>query len=422
MERRSIHASKQQQLLTIERNRTDSTRSSAGVSSPSPPIPSFTSSSEASSCPSSLDSLSISLPAGGPPRRRRRKIGDLGAAEIWECPLYLCHKCYKKTSIQSIALHKAKCSSRPQLHLMSQQKEQLHKDLLLQQQSRQLYDQRLMLDRQQEERQKQLIALESVRQALCIMEQQQTQQQMIQRLSSSAELALNQPRIGHLPGAAAPFEFKLSSSQQRVAVGSTPTHLQMLQQCHLPQSLSCPRHSVPADAGGGPSPSVSLVTWPAVASLLESPPLVPLTVSLVDGSQSIQRPIGKDLHRCVCTCPFVSSATITPATTSAPAAEQSTLACRFSIGNAGPPVPIPPVNPNTVTTVGDQPLLVLSSGPLMHMPMPMLIPMPLPLPLAVHFATQQLQKPPRQPAQQSPLSSMNSHVPLLRPLAPHPMV
>ena len=85
----------------------DSTpESNVSLSPASSPTASATTGSDVPGSVASSASLSAA-------RRRRRKISDISASELWACPLYLCNKKYKKTSIQSIAQHREKCSARP---------------------------------------------------------------------------------------------------------------------------------------------------------------------------------------------------------------------------------------------------------------------------------------------------------------------
>ena len=406
----------------------------ASLSVPSSPIPSFTSSSEPSSSPPSLsprDGVSV-----GPPRRRRRKISDLGQGEIWECPLYLCHKRYKKTSIQSIALHKAKCGSRPQLQqLMSQQEEQLHKDRLLQQQSRQLHEQQVMLNRQQEEQQRQMMALENARQALLLMQQQQQQQQQVmQRPPTSAGPFHSQPSFGLVP--TAPFA-SMSPSNQLAATGSTAPPLP-LQQFSLNQSMSYPLITGPLADSNSPSSSSlvstqSPVTQSTGAPVLQSPPLMPLTVSGAPHPPSAQRSNGTELlyppnfnftqHG------FVHPSLVHPSHMQhqqLPLQQQlphqqlqqqhqqpqhTNPPWHVSFPMAGAGQMVPQMNNSSVTVSNSQPMPVGAFGPLVSV-------LPLHSPLAVHLATQHAQQGPSLHTIQPP--TVVTSPPL--PVHPHQLV
>ena len=278
-----------QHRLNSKQHLTDSTQSSLLTGAPSSPIPFFSSSSEPSS---SLPSLS---PRGSrsvcPPRRRRRKISDLEASEIWKCPLYLCHKRYKKTSIQSIALHKAKCGSRPQL--MSQQHEQQHKDMLLQQQSEQLHEQQLMLNMQWEEQRRQLMALQNAWQALLLT---QHQQQMMQLPSAAAGSFFNQQPFGLVPSDSPCTS--VSHSNQLIAVGST-AHQLPLQHLSSTQTLSYSIPSNPPVDALTPSSSslvctLSSTTQSSVVQPIKPSPLTPSKVSGAPRVPSSQQPNGME--------------------------------------------------------------------------------------------------------------------------------
>ena len=372
-----------------KRHHPESAQSSVILSVPSSPIPSFISSSEPSLSPANL-SPRDSLSSAGPPRRRRRKISDLGVSEVWECPLYLCHKRYKKTSIQSIALHKAKCGSRPQLQqLMSQQEEQLLKDRLLQQQSRQLHEQQLMLNRQQEEQQRQLMALDGARQALMMMQQQQQmqQQQMMQRPSPASAAFLNQSPFGLVP--AAPFTvISPSNNQQLTAVGSSPQQLP-LQQFSLSQTLSYPLSGTVEAASPSSSSLVSTlspVTHSSVTPPMQNTQLVGLNVTGVPRPPSAQRPGGMDM---LYSQHFAPSAFTQTSQMHQPQLSQQPQQpishpwpVTFPLSNAGSFMSVPTINSSSVTVSGSQPMQAGSYGSFMPT-------LPFSSPLAVHLAGQQ---------------------------------
>jgi len=408
-----------QQRASGKRHHADSTSSSAGGGVPSSPIPSFTSSSEPSYSPPSLsprDSLSA-----GPPRRRRRKISDLGASEIWECPLYLCHKRYKKTSIQSIALHKAKCGSRPQLQqLISQQEEQLNKDRLLQQQSRQLHEQQLMLNRQQEEQQRQLMALDNARQALMLMQQQQqhTQQQqqqqqqhILQRHSAAAGPFVNQQQPYGLLPAHSPFTSMPSPSNQ-LSGQQLP-----LQHFSLTQTLSYPLSTGAAVEAPSPSSSslvstLSPVTQSSGAQPMHSPTLTPSSVPGAPRPPSAQQPTGMEL---LYAPTFATSAFMHHSQLQQPQQPQHTQhqqqhpqqqisppwPAAFPMSGAGSLMSLPAVNSASVTMSASQPMPIGPYGQLLSM-------VPINSPLAVHFAAQQQQQQQQAAQQQGPLSTLPS--------------
>ena len=357
------------------------------VPMPSSPIPSFSSSSEPSASPASLspaDKMS-----GGPLRRRRRMISDLGMGGIWECPLYLCHKRYKKTSLQSIALHKAKCGSRPQLQqLMSQREEQIHKDRLLQQQSRQLREQQVMLNRQQEEQERQMMALETARHTLLVMQQQQHMeqhhQQIMQRPPSAAGSFLTHFSFGLIPPATAPFGTMSPPNQQLGAVSSSALHHMPPQHFSLTQTLSIPQPAAPPyPTTGQPSSSlvstVSPVKQPDPARPLQSPSLLPFNLpvaprppSALNGSK-----VKKLLYQPQFTPESFARPSQLPSQLPQPASSQqvqssSSWPLTLSMGGAGSlsNLSLPSVTSTSTTASCGQPLSVGSFGSLMPVPPP----------------------------------------------------
>ena len=372
----SVHASGKRALAPSA-----SSAASATSAVPSSPIPSFTSESEPSSSPLSYSPRDSS--SGGPPRRRRRKISDLGAGEVWECPLYLCHKRYKKTSIQSIALHKAKCGSRPQLQqLMSQQEEQHNKDRLLQQQSMQLHEQQLRLNRQQEEQQRQMMQLETARQALLMMQQQQhmAQQQLQQQQQPQQQMLQRQsgpppPFSGQLPfgfASAGPQFAPMSPLNQHMSA-AVSAHQLPIQHFALTSSLSYP---LPSNDASASSASASLsaaspVTQPAVGQSLQSPTLLPLSIPVPQRPPSAQRPMGVESHYPL---PLTSLPFMQPAQLQQPPQQQQSQQhqpqqsanqwpVNFALGGSGSLLAMP-----GTTMAGGQSMSVGHFGPLMPMP------------------------------------------------------